>query len=98
MKFELECLLEQSYKNSTVPTGGTVSREAGPVKGGTTEIAFVKDPTGYSWEIIQRKDQNIREPIAQVRASYILVQMSNFLHGTKNVVHFFKFYCSCTAS
>ena len=48
------------------PEGGTVSRDAGPVKGGTTEIAFVKDPTGYSWEIIQRKDQKIREPIAQV--------------------------------
>lgn len=45
--------------------GGNVSRDAGPVKGGTTEIAFVKDPTGYSWEIIQRKDQKIREPIAQ---------------------------------
>ena len=44
-----------------------MSRDAGPVKGGTTEIAFVKDPTGYSWEIIQRKDQKIREPIAQVR-------------------------------
>lgn len=50
----------------TLHTGGTVSREPGPVKGGTTEIAFIKDPTGYSWEIIQRKDQKIREPIAQV--------------------------------
>lgn len=46
--------------------GGTVSRDAGPVKGGTTEIAFVKDPTNYSWEIIQRKDKPIPEPIAQV--------------------------------
>lgn len=43
-----------------------MSRDAGPVKGGTTEIAFIKDPTGYAWEIIQRKDQQIREPIAQV--------------------------------
>lgn len=43
-----------------------MSRDAGPVKGGTTEIAFVKDPTGYAWEIIQRKDKEISEPIAQV--------------------------------
>ncbi|MBI2379179.1 MAG: lactoylglutathione lyase [Gammaproteobacteria bacterium] len=34
--------------------GGVVSREPGPVKGGTTEIAFVKDPDGYSIELIQR--------------------------------------------
>ncbi|KTF17906.1 lactoylglutathione lyase [Pseudoalteromonas sp. H105] len=36
--------------------GGNVSREPGPVKGGTTEIAFVKDPDGYSIELIQKKD------------------------------------------
>lgn len=35
--------------------GGLVSREPGPVKGGTTEIAFVKDPDGYSIELIQNK-------------------------------------------
>ena len=33
--------------------GGNVSREPGPVKGGTTEIAFVKDPDGYMIELIQ---------------------------------------------
>lgn len=37
--------------------GGTVSREPGPVKGGTTEIAFVKDPDNYSIELIQTKTQ-----------------------------------------
>ncbi|AIY65821.1 lactoylglutathione lyase [Pseudoalteromonas piratica] len=37
--------------------GGVVSREPGPVKGGTTEIAFVKDPDGYAIELIQKKDQ-----------------------------------------
>ncbi len=36
-------------------TGGTISREPGPVKGGTTEIAFVKDPDGYAIELIQTK-------------------------------------------
>ena len=34
--------------------GGTVTREAGPVKGGTTIIAFVQDPDGYKIELIQR--------------------------------------------
>jgi lactoylglutathione lyase len=35
--------------------GGTVTREAGPVKGGTTIIAFVADPDGYKIELIGRK-------------------------------------------
>ncbi|MBU2971929.1 lactoylglutathione lyase [Pseudoalteromonas sp. C2R02] len=35
--------------------GGVVSREPGPVLGGSTEIAFVKDPDGYSIELIQKK-------------------------------------------
>ena len=33
--------------------GGTVTREAGPVKGGTTVIAFVQDPDGYKIELIE---------------------------------------------
>jgi lactoylglutathione lyase len=36
--------------------GGAVTREAGPVKGGTTVIAFVTDPDGYKVELIQRDD------------------------------------------
>jgi lactoylglutathione lyase len=35
--------------------GGKVAREAGPVKGGTTVIAFVEDPDGYKIEFIERK-------------------------------------------
>ncbi len=34
--------------------GGNVTREPGPVKGGTTVIAFVTDPDGYKVELIQR--------------------------------------------
>jgi lactoylglutathione lyase len=34
--------------------GGNVTREAGPVKGGTSVIAFVTDPDGYKIELIQR--------------------------------------------
>ncbi|MCE2971004.1 MAG: lactoylglutathione lyase [Burkholderiales bacterium] len=33
--------------------GGTVTRDAGPVKGGSTVIAFVQDPDGYKIELIQ---------------------------------------------
>lgn len=36
--------------------GGNVTREAGPVKGGSTVIAFVTDPDGYKIELIQRKE------------------------------------------
>jgi lactoylglutathione lyase len=32
-----------------------VTREAGPVKGGTTVIAFVEDPDGYKIELIEHK-------------------------------------------
>ncbi|HKW39403.1 MAG TPA: lactoylglutathione lyase [Burkholderiales bacterium] len=35
--------------------GGKVTREAGPMKHGTTVIAFVEDPDAYKIELIQRK-------------------------------------------
>jgi lactoylglutathione lyase len=38
--------------------GGKVVREAGPMKHGTTVIAFVEDPDGYKIELIQRKGRN----------------------------------------
>lgn len=34
--------------------GGKITREAGPVKFGTTIIAFVEDPDGYKIELVQR--------------------------------------------
>lgn len=36
--------------------GGVVTREPGPVKGGTSMIAFVQDPDGYKIELIERKE------------------------------------------
>ena len=36
--------------------GGNVTREPGPVKGGSTVIAFVTDPDGYKIELIQRPE------------------------------------------
>jgi lactoylglutathione lyase len=38
-------------------SGGNVTREPGPVKGGTTVIAFVTDPDGYKIELIERKNE-----------------------------------------
>jgi lactoylglutathione lyase len=35
--------------------GGVVTREPGPVKGGTTMIAFVQDPDGYKIELIETR-------------------------------------------
>lgn len=37
--------------------GGRVIREAGPMKHGTTVIAFVEDPDGYKIEFIQKKNE-----------------------------------------
>jgi lactoylglutathione lyase len=36
--------------------GGAVTREAGPVQGGNTVIAFITDPDGYKIELIQRRE------------------------------------------
>lgn len=38
--------------------GGTITREAGPVKGGSTVIAFVTDPDGYKVELIERANDS----------------------------------------
>ncbi|XP_058094918.1 lactoylglutathione lyase GLX1 [Magnolia sinica] len=44
--------------------GGKITREPGPVKGGKTVIAFVQDPDGYIFELIQRGPTP--EPLCQV--------------------------------
>ena len=41
--------------DSVRANGGNVTREPGPVKGGSTVIAFVTDPDGYKIELIQKK-------------------------------------------
>eukprot|EP00246_Nothoceros_aenigmaticus_P006914 TRINITY_DN2031_c0_g1_i2.p1 TRINITY_DN2031_c0_g1~~TRINITY_DN2031_c0_g1_i2.p1 ORF type:complete len:354 (+),score=46.98 TRINITY_DN2031_c0_g1_i2:55-1116(+) len=59
--------VEDAYKTVELirSKGGKITREPGPVKGGVTVIAFVQDPDGYLFEIIQREG-NIPEPFAQV--------------------------------
>jgi lactoylglutathione lyase len=49
--------VDDAYKacDEVKKRGGRVSREAGPMKHGTTVIAFVEDPDGYKIEFIQRK-------------------------------------------
>jgi lactoylglutathione lyase len=48
--------VEDAYKacDEARQRGGRVAREAGPMKHGTTVIAFVEDPDGYKIEFIQR--------------------------------------------
>ena len=41
--------------NNVRQHGGKVTREPGPMKHGTTVIAFIEDPDGYKIEFIQRK-------------------------------------------
>lgn len=47
--------VDDAYKTCVAvkAAGGNVTREAGPVKGGNTVIAFVTDPDGYKIELIQ---------------------------------------------
>lgn len=49
--------VEDAYKacEAVRKQGGKVTREAGPMKHGTTVIAFVEDPDGYKIEFIQKK-------------------------------------------
>ena len=49
--------VDDAYKtcDAVRARGGKVAREAGPMKHGTTVIAFVEDPDGYKIEFIQRK-------------------------------------------
>ena len=49
--------VEDAYKacEEVTKRGGKVSRPAGPMKHGTTVIAFVEDPDGYKIEFVQRK-------------------------------------------
>jgi len=49
--------VDDAYKacENVKKLGGKVTREAGPMKHGSTVIAFVEDPDGYKIEFIQRK-------------------------------------------
>ncbi len=44
-----------AVRDRATALGGAVTREAGPVKGGSTMIAFITDPDGYKIELIERR-------------------------------------------
>jgi len=44
----------EAVRAKAAALGGAITREAGPVKGGNTIIAFITDPDGYKIELIQR--------------------------------------------
>ena len=43
-----------AVREKAAALGGAITREPGPVKGGSTFIAFITDPDGYKIELIQR--------------------------------------------
>jgi len=45
-----------AVRDRAAALGGAVTREAGPVQGGNTVIAFITDPDGYKIELIERDD------------------------------------------
>jgi lactoylglutathione lyase len=44
-----------ALREKAAALGGAITREPGPVKGGTTVIAFITDPDGYKIELIERR-------------------------------------------
>jgi lactoylglutathione lyase len=46
----------EAVRAKAATLGGAITREAGPVKGGTSVIAFITDPDGYKIELIERPD------------------------------------------
>jgi lactoylglutathione lyase len=45
-----------AVREKAAALGGAITREPGPVKGGSTVIAFITDPDGYKIELIQRQE------------------------------------------
>lgn len=45
-----------ALREKAAALGGAITREPGPVKGGTTVIAFITDPDGYKVELIERRE------------------------------------------
>ena len=45
-----------TLRGKAAALGGAITREPGPVKGGTTVIAFITDPDGYKIELIERRN------------------------------------------
>ncbi|MDO9234938.1 MAG: lactoylglutathione lyase [Aquabacterium sp.] len=48
-----------AVRDKAASLGGAITREAGPIKGGTTVIAFITDPDGYKIELIERPEDAV---------------------------------------
>ncbi|MGE5450829.1 MAG: lactoylglutathione lyase [Acidobacteriota bacterium] len=46
----------EAVRDKAAKLGGAITREAGPIKGGSTIIAFITDPDGYKIELIERPE------------------------------------------
>ncbi|WRX28479.1 Glyoxalase/fosfomycin resistance/dioxygenase domain - like 7 [Theobroma cacao] len=53
--------------------GGVITREAGPIEGGTTVFAFIQDPDGYMFELIQRPPTP--EPLCQLMLHFAIAMV-----------------------
>ena len=64
--FMISCMQMQVYRfaENIKSKGGNITREPGPVKGGSTVIAFAEDPDGYRFALIQRAETP--EPLCQI--------------------------------
>ncbi|PWZ27643.1 Lactoylglutathione lyase [Zea mays] len=62
--------------------GGKITRDPGPVKGGSTVIAFAQDPDGYMFELIQRAETP--EPLCQALGMKLL-RKKDVAIGTNDV-------------
>lgn len=68
--------------------GGNITKEAGPVDGGTTVTAFVKDPDGYTFALIQKPVVN--DPFCQImlRIGDLDREIKFYEKVTNNPTHF----------
>ncbi|KAJ0615651.1 putative lactoylglutathione lyase [Helianthus annuus] len=60
----LPCMYVYKLAEDIKAKGGTITREPGPVIGGTSVIAFAEDPDGYLFELVERPPTP--EPLCQV--------------------------------
>lgn len=74
--------------------GGSITREPGPVKGGSSVIAFAKDPDGYIFELIQRGPTP--EPLCQVMLR--VGDLERSIKFYEKVSHSKQCVCMCLTS
>ena len=69
--------------------GGKVTRVPGPVKGGSTVVAFIEDPDGYKFELLERG--LTPEPLCQVMLR--VGDLDGAITFYQKVSVFYFYYC-----